>query len=169
MSSATIPLIDKHELDTLSDKPIEYISFLIGKYHMLMATDTSGQIQLQFTTEQNILLAFQIFVDQVSSGGFIQLIENGYGAYIFDNPLSKYLRQWGAVKIATILDQARIIYHNKKAILEKEKSLEEFAKLYQEHKDFELLEAEFSQSISLDTGIIAMYISRHIDRFVLVK
>jgi hypothetical protein len=32
----------------------------------------------------------------VNEGGFVQLIQNGYGGYIFDNPVAKALKQMGA-------------------------------------------------------------------------
>ncbi|MCW3124813.1 MAG: hypothetical protein JWO03_471, partial [Bacteroidetes bacterium] len=96
---------------------------------------------------------------------FIQLIENKYGGYIFYTPLSDLLREWGLVHTADIIDRARLIYEAKKNILEKEKTLEEFAKLYEEHKDFEPLENEFYEIIESERTRMNQYILAHIDRF----
>jgi tRNA/tmRNA/rRNA uracil-C5-methylase (TrmA/RlmC/RlmD family) len=164
MSADALPEIYRSELDD-SQTPDVYIYHLIAKYHELLASDTTGHLQEHFTAEQNILLAFNVLDTQVSSGGFIQLIENGYGSYIFDTPLSHYLQDWGAVKIATIIEQAALIYRSKKDILEREKTLEEFAKLYQEHTDFEIPEQEFYQVINSEREIIVAYIRAHISHF----
>ena len=46
------------------------------------------------TGEQHSLLAYQIFRDEIMEGGFCQLIQNGYGGYIFTNPFAKVMRLW---------------------------------------------------------------------------
>lgn len=45
---------------------------------------------------QHTLLAFRFFTDEVREGGFVQLIQNGYGGYVFDNPTAKALKLMGA-------------------------------------------------------------------------
>ena len=169
MASGSLPVIAIQDWQSAVSQPDALISLLIGSYQSILSSDPSGNIQESFTTEQNILLAFDILDSQVMSGGFIQLIENGYGPYIFDTPLSDYLRSWGAVDIVALIDQAREIYHCKKAILEKEKTLEEFAKLYQQHPEFEPLEKEFTDNIAEAKRIIAGYITAHIDRFAVIS
>jgi hypothetical protein len=165
MSMSALPLIYRQEIDAVGNNPHDFISLFISKYHELISADPSGQIQYEFNTEQNILLAFHTLDEQASSGGFIQLIENGYGAYIFDSPLSDHLRSWGAVQMASIIDQARVIYLQKKEILEREKTLEEFAKLYLEHREFETIEEHFNTVIDAERAIIKFYIESNISLF----
>ena len=71
-------------------------------------------------------------------------------------------------KIAKILDEARLIYHQKKAILEKEKTLEEFAKLYQEHPDFEELESQYYIEVDSEKEIIKNHIQSNLSMFAMV-
>jgi hypothetical protein len=165
MSNEVLPMIQKSEIDTLGNDPADYIYSFVEKYHQIIASDPSGQIQNQFTTEQNVLIAFDVLDIQISNGGFIQLIENSYGPYIFDTPLSDHLRDWGAAQIATIIDQARIIYQDKKTILERPKTLEEFVKLYKDHPDFEVLENQYYSIIDSERAVIKNYIVQHIDSF----
>ncbi len=169
MNPETLPTISRTDLDAVIDKPLEFIFLFVEKYYHLISSDPSGQIQQQFTLDQNILMAFSAFDDQVSNGGFIQLIENGYGTYIFDSPLSEYLNEWGAIETARIIDEARVIYHHKKEILEREKTLEEFAKLYQEHKDFEVLEDQYDKIITAERAIIKDHIKQNINRFAIIS
>ena len=46
--------------------------------------------------EQTTLLAYFILREEVMDGGFVQLIHNGYGPFIFLNPFAKAMRLWGA-------------------------------------------------------------------------
>ena len=45
---------------------------------------------------QVTLLAYVMFREEVMDGGFVQLIHNGYGPFIFLNPFAKAMRLWGA-------------------------------------------------------------------------
>ena len=51
---------------------------------------TGGEITLDtfqnLNGEQITLLAYHVLHEEVMDGGFIQLIQNGYGPFIFDNP-----------------------------------------------------------------------------------
>jgi hypothetical protein len=168
MNQDTLPVITKAELDAVSESPSDYILLLEDRLYSILASDHTGIIRQQFTTDQNVLLAFNLLDSQVCHGGFIQLIENGYGAYIFDSALSEQLDAWGAIEISSIIDKGRIIYHLKKNVLERKKSLEEFAKLYQEHPEFHDLENQFNNIIDAERKRIKEYISGHIDRFCCV-
>lgn len=163
----TLPLIEKSRLDAVTSAS-EYIFLFIEKYHELLSSDNTGLMQDEFTAEQNVLMAYNAFDTQVSNGGFIQLIENGFGSYIFDSPLSEHLSDWGLKKTANLIDQARTIYHAKKEILEREKSLEDFTKLYQEHREFEPIESEYYQISNSERELMKKYIESNVSDFARV-
>lgn len=165
MSLEPLPEITKDELEAADHDALKYLFLFADKYTKHISASPDGAIQQQMTLEQNVLLAFVDMDNQISNGGFIQLIENGYGKFVFDTPLSAILNDWGAIKTAYILDRARVIYHHKRDILEREKTLEEFAKLYQEHPDFEDLEKEYYAVIDSERFIIKRYIETHIASF----
>ena len=52
-------------------------------------------------------------------GGFCQLIQNGYGGYIFDNPFAKVMRLWGAEEFSKLVYKAKKIYDANRKDLEK--------------------------------------------------
>ena len=162
----TLPTISKSEIETASKEPHELISLLVSRYRDMIMVDSTGQIQHEMTAEQNVLMAFDVLDGQVSNGGFIQLIENGYGSFIFDTPLSEHLREWGAEKIAALIDQARPLYEANKEVLERKKTLQEFAKMYQEHPEFDALDKEFCEVIDGERGVIVAYIMGHLEGFV---
>lgn len=45
---------------------------------------------------QHTLLALRFFSEEINVGGFVQLIQNGYGGYVLDNPTAKSLKLMGA-------------------------------------------------------------------------
>ena len=55
-------------------------------------------------SDQVTLLAWHILHDEVMDGGFVQLIHNGYGPFVFQNPLAKALKLWG------LRDLSKLIY-----------------------------------------------------------
>ena len=82
-----------------------------------MASDTSEQSMQAFSAAQHTLMAFNSLYGEVSNGGFLQLIQNGYGSYIFDNPFSEHIKEWGAVEIAKIVDDANSIMRKLNSIV----------------------------------------------------
>ncbi len=59
---------------------------------------------------QHTLLALRFFSEEINVGGFVQLIQNGYGGYVLDNPTAKSLKLMGAKGLSKILYKAKDIY-----------------------------------------------------------
>ena len=72
----------------------------------------------ELNSEQITLLAYRMLRDEVMDGGFIQLIHNGLGPFIFLNPFAKAMRLWGEeieTEGTTILhDFSKLIYKGRK-------------------------------------------------------
>ena len=66
-----------------------FIGVFTGAYKKEIGGEMTAGTMSLLTGEQHTLLAYQIFRDEVMEGGFCQLIQNGYGGYIFDNPFAK--------------------------------------------------------------------------------
>jgi hypothetical protein len=128
---------------------------------------TDGERAEDLNDSQHTLLAHNFLYGQVSNGGFIQLIQNGYGGYIFDGPFSEIVKSWGAIKTAEIVDKAKIVYDKYKEELEQETTTEEFSELYKKIKDFEGLETEFYAVMDKETEIIRKYVEKNINDFVI--
>lgn len=76
----------------------EFIQVFTDKYKEIIGGELTADTMPLLTGEQHSLLAYQIFRDEIMFGGFCQLIQNGYGGYIFDNPFAKVMRLWGGRK-----------------------------------------------------------------------
>ncbi len=129
-----------------------------------LAADTMSML----TAEQHSLLACRIFRDEVMEGGFCQLIQNGYGGYIFDNPFAKVMRLWGIGDLSKLIYAAKKIYDAHRDDLERERTDEEFMAMYEEYEAFDDLEDEFLEKEEEYTATVAGYVDEHIDLFATI-
>ena len=129
--------------------------------------------------EQTTLLAYFILREEVMDGGFIQLIHNGYGPFIFLNPFAKAIRLWGedveAEGGTTFLhDFSRLIYKGRKLFEQYGEELtrpctdDEFMALFEQYPDFDELDDTFIENEEAITTFIAHYVDNHLDQFVTI-
>ena len=115
--------------------------------------------------DRHSLLAYQIFRDEVMEGGFCQLIQNGYGGYIFDNPFAKVMRLWGVGDLSKLVYAAKKIYDSHRGDLERERTDEEFMAMYEQYEAFDELEDEFLEKEEEYTALVAGYVDEHLELF----
>ncbi|MDD2244079.1 MAG: DMP19 family protein [Dysgonamonadaceae bacterium] len=114
---------------------------------------------------QHTLLALRFFMDEVNQGGFVQLIQNGYGGYVFDNPTAKSLKLMGATGLSKIIYKAKEIYDANRAELERETTEEEFNAMYVDFEAFDELEEKMFYIEEEEIQIIAQYVDENIEDF----
>jgi hypothetical protein len=150
---------------SLIDDPWDYLFEYIDKYEEIIQKYPDGKVTDHLNDSQITLLAYNFLYGQVSNGGFIQLIQNGYGGFIFDTAFSEIIKEWGAEKTGKIVEAADIIYNKYKDELEKETSMEEFSEIYEKITDFEPLEDEFYSIMHDETRIIKKYVEENTNDF----
>jgi len=114
---------------------------------------------------QHSLLAYHYFREEVMQGGFISLIQNGYGSYIFRNPFAKALKTFGADELSKMVYKAREIYDRHQEELERETTEEEFTAMYEEFEVFDDLEERFFEIEEACTATLARYVDEHLEEF----
>lgn len=114
---------------------------------------------------QHSLLGYHIFREEVNEGGFVQLIQNGYGPYIFDNPFAKAMRLFGVKDFSKLIYTAKKIYDENREDLEKERNDDEFMAMYEQYEVFDDLEEAFMDMEEQVTAHIAEYVDEHLDYF----
>ena len=107
---------------------------------------------------QHTLLGYHIFREEVMEGGFVQLIQNGYGPYIFDNPFARAMRVFGAKDFSKLVYEAKKIYDANRADLEKERTEEEFMAMYEQYEAFDDLEEQYMEEEEQITAQIAVFL-----------
>jgi hypothetical protein len=130
-----------------------------------LTTDT----MLQLNADQITLLAWSYLHDEVMDGGYIQLIYNGYGAFIFKNPFAVAVREWGLGDLYTHIRHCKKFYDKYHEQIEREMSDEEFMALYEQMPEFDDYDDEFIVNEERWTAQIAAYIDDHMENFAKVK
>lgn len=130
-----------------------------------LTADTMSQL----TADQITLLAYWTLRREVLEGGFIQLIHNGYGPFIFLNPFAKAMRLWGAHDFSKLVYEGRRLYEKYAEPLTKDCTDEEFMALYEQYEEFDELDDSFIEMEEEVTDLVAHYIDEHLSGFVTVK
>lgn len=144
---------------------LEFIQVFTNRYLQVMNNEMNSETMSLLNGEQNTLLAYMIFREEINTGGFCQLIQNGYGAYIFNNPFAKVMRLWGAKEFSKLIYAAKKIYDENTEDLERERTDEEFMTMYEKYEEFDQYEEEFFFIENDINDIIACYIDDNIELF----
>lgn len=123
----------------------------------------------QLNVSQLALLAYDILHEEVMDGGFVQLIYNGYGGFIFDNPVAKVLRDWGLRDLAKLLYSVRKLYKEYGHRIQRECSDEEFMAMFEQYSEFDDFDDDFVEHEEEWTEMVARYIDAHIADFAVVE
>ena len=119
--------------------------------------------------EQVTLLGYFILREEVMDGGFIQLIHNGYGPFIFLNPFAKAMRLWGAHDLSKLIYKGRKLFELYGDALTADCSDEEFMALFEQYPEFDDLDDAFIEMEEEATDIIAHYVDDHLEQFVSIE
>ncbi len=142
-----------------------FIQVFTDAYRREIGGELTPETMSRLNAEQHTLLAYQLFREEVLEGGFCQLIQNGYGGYIFDNPFAKAMRLWGADEFGKLIYKAKKIYDTCRDDLERERTDDEFMAMYEQYEAFDDLEDEFIGKEEALTCFVATYVDEHLDKF----
>ena len=140
----------------------EFLQVFIDKYLELAGEELSAEMMSLFNGYQHTLLGYYYFRREVLEGGFVQLIQNGYGPYIFDNPFAKAMRLFGAKDFSKLVYEAKKIYDENREDLEKERDEEAFMAMYEPYEAFDDLAVPVMDMEEQVTAQVASYMDAHI-------
>lgn len=143
----------------------EFVDVVIADIHNAIGGELNAQNMPMLNSNQITLLGWEALRDEVMEGGFIQLIHNGWGTFIFRNPFDKAVREWGMDDLCRIVRKAHKLYSQYAADIERDCTDEEFMSLYEHYPSFDELDDEFVEKEDVFTSQIAHYIDEHIDSF----
>jgi hypothetical protein len=143
----------------------EFLQVFTDAYLEAIEGKLTAENMSKLNGSQHTLLAWHFFSTEMREGGFVQLIQNGYGGYIFGNPFAKAIKQFGAAELAKLIYKAKEIYDPNKAALELETTEEEFNAMYVDFEVFDDLEEIYFDIEEQQTALIAAYVDEHIAEF----
>ncbi|KAF2515580.1 DMP19 family protein [Flavobacterium foetidum] len=163
-----LPIITKKEFSDASSDSWDLFYLLLSKYYEILYLDPAEGLHSEADVCQHTLMAYNILFGEVTNGGFLQLIHNGYADYIFSTSFSKTLHLWGASSMASIINKAAKIYLKNKIEIEVERSTNELSDLYSKYPEFNSLDHKFFHVMYSETEVIKNYILRHTKDFAMI-
>jgi hypothetical protein len=160
-----IQINDKALAEAVNEGMDEFLQVFIDAYLQAVDGKLTAENMNKLNGSQHTLLAWHFFTSEMRDGGFVQLIQNGYGGYIFGNPFAKAMKQFGAVELGKLIYKAKEIYDPNKAELERETTEEEFNAMYVDFEVFDDLEEQYFEMEEQQTSLIAAYVDENIADF----
>ena len=126
------------------EESIEYINTvtdaLISRIDGQLRADNMDRLSIS----EHCLLAYRYLRDEVMEGGFIQLIQNGYGPYVLLGPFPMLMKkEWGLRDFGLYLFEVGKQYKAHRAELEADKSEDEFMAQYEQYEELNEMGDDF--------------------------
>ena len=165
MESNFLPAIDRNAIKQAHEngKYDELYELLVEPLHEELYKRQRFDFIDELSDGQQLLLAYDYLRTQVGQGGFIQFIQNGYVGLL--PSMVEQLHAIGGAEMAQVLDDVLKVYVLNSALLSRPTTVEEFAKLYDEFKEFELIDQRYYR-LNLPTEKLMLdYAATHADEF----
>lgn len=158
---------------TLQKAATEGMDAFVGAFVAAIKEAIGGELTADTLSELNsdqiTLLAWNTLHQEVMDGGFVQLIHNGYGPFIFKNPFAKAVKLWGMKELSRLIYDAHSLYVKYHEQIERDCTDDEFMALFEQFPEFDDLDDEFVEREEEWTEQVAHYIDEHIEKFANVE
>ena len=146
-----------------------FVGCFVGAIKEAIGGELTAETMAELNSDQVTLLAWDVLHEEVMDGGFVQLIHNGYGPFIFKNPLAKALKLWGLRELSKLIYSAHTLYIKYGEQIERDCTDDEFMALFEQYPEFDDLDDTFVEEEEKWTADIAHYIDENIERFANVE
>lgn len=146
-----------------------FVSVFVNAIRDGIQNELTTETMAQLNADQITLLAWDILHEEVMDGGFVQLIHNGYGPFIFKNPFAKAVKLWGLRDLSKLIYDAHTLYLKYHEKIEQDCTEEEFMALFEQFPEFDDMDDTFVESEETWTEQIAEYIDQHIEQFAHIE
>ena len=165
MNSNFLPRLDRDVINQTheSGKYDELYELLVEPLHEELYRRQDFTFIDELSPGQQLIVGYDYLRTQVLQGGFIQFIQNGYVGLL--PSIIEQLYMIGANEMAVVLDDVLKVYVLNRELLNKPTTVEEFAKLYEEFKEFEIIDERYHK-LNLPTEKLMLdYAASHLDEF----
>ena len=131
--------------------------------------ELTAETMAELNSDQITLLAWEMMHDELMDGGFVQLIHNGLGTFIFKNPLAKALRQWGMRDLSNLIYDGHRLWLKYREEIEADCTEEEFMALFERFPEFDDLDDQFVEHEEEWTDDVAHYIDDNLEKFATIR
>jgi hypothetical protein len=145
-----------------------FVAAVVGAIKQAIGGELTAETLPELNSDQVTLLAWDVLHEEVMDGGFVELIHNGYGPFIFKNPFAKALKLWGLRDLSKLVYNAHTLYERHHAQIEQECTDEEFMALFEQFPEFDDMDDEFVEHEEEWSELVARYVDEHLEKFVRV-
>lgn len=119
--------------------------------------------------DQLTVIAYIWMRNEVMDGGFVQLIHNGFGGFIFENPFARIIKSWGLKELGRLIYNVKKLYHEHGASIQADCTDEEFMELFEKYPAFDDYDDTFVENEEEWTSGMAYYIDEHLQDFITIE
>lgn len=166
MNSSFLPVISMEAVNkaNIAADNNELYDLLTQPLHEEMYRRKTFDFMDELSDGQQLLLAYDYARMQVGQGGFIQFIQNGYVSLL--PTIIEQLYKIGANDMAKVMDDVLKVYVLNRELLSKPTTVEEFAQLYDELKEFEGIDERFDRYNETTIKLMLAYAMEHLNEFI---
>lgn len=146
----------------------EFVGVFVDAIHEAIGGELNAGNMSLLSADQITLLAYSYLRDEVMDGGFIQLIHNGLGGFIFLNPFARAIREWGLPTLSPIINGCHKLFKKYRAEIEADCTDDEFMALFEKYPEFDKYDDAFVEGEEEFTEAVARYVDEHIGNFATV-
>lgn len=163
-------IIRESELCNAAKQGIDaFLKVFIDRIRSAVGGKLTADTMAKLNNDQLTLLAYDTLHEEVMDGGFVQLIHNGFGGFIFLNPFAKVIKSWGIQGLSKLVYSAHTLYKKYRDEIECDCSDDEFMAMFERFQEFDDMDDEFIENEEEWTSAIAYYVDEHIERFAKIE
>lgn len=148
----------------------EFLQVFIDALRQAIGGEPTAETMGELNADQMTLLCWDTLHSEVMDGGFIQLIHNGYGPFIFKNPFAKALnKMWHMRELSKMLYEVHTLWLENREELERDCTDEEFMALFERFPQFDDYDDWFVEHEEELVAQIAHYVDENIEKFAIVE
>lgn len=164
-NSKYLPYISSIRLDAADAD--EFFDLLVQPLHEELYKRQNFNFLDDLSAGQQLFLSFDYVQQQVNQGGFIQFLQNGYVSLLL--PMPGWLTGMGAGDMAQVLDDVLKAYVTNIDKLDRETTVQEFARLYEELPEFTTLDERFKACQDDTMAKMLAYARDNMDDFARIE
>lgn len=146
-----------------------FVAVFVTAIRQAIGGEPTPETIQQLNADQMTLLCWDTLHQEVMDGGFIQLIHNGYGPFIFKNPFAKALnKMWHMRELSKMIYDVHTLWLENYEAIEQDCTDDEFMALYERFPQFDDYDDSFIENEEQWTEQIAHYVDEHIENFAII-
>lgn len=147
----------------------EFINLIADALLESVGGSLNATTMQQLNADQLTVIAYIWMRNEVMDGGFVQLIHNGFGGFIFENPFARIIKSWGLKELGRLIYNVKKLYHEHGASIQADCTDKEFMELFEKYPAFDDYDDTFVENEEEWTSGMAYYIDEHLQDFITIE